>query len=858
MVAPQREEAAIFNAARRIEAAEARRQYLEEACGQDRELLSRLEALLRVHDEDRSFLHGTAPWVTPTPGGKSSPDPPTQIGPYKLRQQLGEGGFGVVHLAEQEQPVRRQVALKVIKPGMDSAQVIARFESERQALALMEHPGIAKVLDAGATDTGQPYFVMELVRGVPITDFCDKHRLPVDKRLELFVSVCQAIQHAHHKGVIHRDIKPSNVLVTTHEGSVAVKVIDFGIAKATQQPLTDKAVFTADGQMIGTPGYMSPEQAAGLDIDTRSDVYSLGVLLYELLTGVAPVPRQQFLAGGYATLQRLICEEEPPRPSARLSALEEAAATDRARARGTDPRQLVRLLAGDLDWVVMKALEKDRNRRYPTPGSLAEDVERYLHREVVLARPPSATYRLGKFARRHRGAMLAAAAVAAALLTGTAVSVWQAVRATRAERAASQDRDRAVLEKSRADEQAAVANAVNDFFQNDLLAQASAHKQARPGQSPERDLTVRTLLDRAGSEIAGKFDGQPLVEANIRNTMGVAYDQLGEHAKAQQHFARARDLYLEVLGPDDVRTLRATNNLANTFLGQGRLEESLKLFEDVVGAARRVYGPTSPDTLGPMNNLANVLARLRRWDEARALHEEALAGRRQVLGPDDPATLQSMNNLADVLRVQGHLDSARRLQEEALAGQIRVLGPDNPHTLGSMYNIAVLLWLQGQMGEATAMFEKVLEAQSRVQGRTHPDTLAMMNSQAWRLATAADPKRRDPRRAVQLAREVVQYQPRAADKWNTLGVACYRAGDLQGAIAALEKSEQLAPGQFTAENHFFLAMAHWQLGEKDKARDSYAKAVAWMKQNQPGGQELLQFQAEASRLTGTPDARAPR
>jgi serine/threonine protein kinase len=310
-------------------------------------------------------------------------------------EQIGEGGFGVVYLAEQHEPVRRRVALKVIKPGMDTAEVIARFESERQALALMDHPHIAKVLDAGATGTGRPYFVMELVQGVPITEFCDHNRVPVEQRLKLFISVCQAIQHAHHKGVIHRDIKPSNVLVTRQDGVPDVRVIDFGIAKATGQKLTDRTLLTGDGQMIGTPAYMSPEQAevGVLGIDTRSDVYSLGVLLYELLTGTTPIDLERLRQAGHAQLRRLICEEEPPRPSARLSSLAEAAAL--ARNRGTGPRQLVRLLAGDLDWIAMKALEKDRNRRYATPGELAQDVERYLHRDAVLARPPSVAYRLG-------------------------------------------------------------------------------------------------------------------------------------------------------------------------------------------------------------------------------------------------------------------------------------------------------------------------------------------------------------------------------------------------------------------------------------------------------------------------------
>src|SRR5580698_6073838 len=350
------------------------------------------------------------------------------IGPYKLLQQIGQGGFGVVYMAEQEKPVRRVVALKIIKPGMDTGQVIARFESERQALALMDHANIAKVLDAGATASGHPYFVMELVKGVPITEFCDKNHLLPEARLKLFVDVCHAIQHAHHKGIIHRDIKPSNVMVTLQDGVPVVKVIDFGVAKATVQKLTERTLFTAYGQMVGTPEYMSPEQAemSGLDIDTRSDVYSLGVLLYELLTGTTPVEAGRLRVAGFAKMQRLIQEEETPRPSTRLSSLGDSA-TVVAGNRGLDVRRLAQLLAGDLDWVVMKALEEDRERRYDTPGGFADDVQRYLRRETILARPPSTGYRLQKLVQRNRGIVLTAALVAGALLAGSAFSIWQAV-----------------------------------------------------------------------------------------------------------------------------------------------------------------------------------------------------------------------------------------------------------------------------------------------------------------------------------------------------------------------------------------------------------------------------------------------
>ncbi len=411
----------LFEAALDYPTAE-RARYLDDACMGDPERRGRVDALLARHEESSNFLEKPALALERTGDYRPiSEKAGTLIGPYKLLQQIGEGGFGCVFMAEQEKPVRRKVALKIIKPGMDSAQVIARFESERQALALMDHPNIAKVLDAGTTASGLPYFVMELVKGVPITEFCDKNHMPTEGRLKLFIDVCHAIQHAHHKGVIHRDIKPSNVMVTLHDGAPFVKVIDFGVAKATVQKLTERTLFTAYGQMIGTPAYMSPEQAemSGLDIDTRSDVYSLGVLLYELLTGTTPLDLKQLRAAGYAEIQRLIREEEAPRPSTRMSSLGDSA-TILAGNRGLEVKKLTQLLAGDLDWVVMKSLDKDRNRRYGTPGNFAEDIDRYLNREAILARPPSVGYKLQKFVQRNKAAALTAAVIAMTLLIGIA------------------------------------------------------------------------------------------------------------------------------------------------------------------------------------------------------------------------------------------------------------------------------------------------------------------------------------------------------------------------------------------------------------------------------------------------------
>jgi serine/threonine protein kinase/WD40 repeat protein len=425
-------EKVLFEKALDLESAAERLAFLRGACGEDAALAARVQALLQAHEETKGFLPGRP--ASRTAVLPVSERPGDRIGRYKLLQNIGEGGGGIVYMAEQEEPVRRRVALKVIKLGMDTKQVIARFQAERQALAMMDHPNIAKVLDAGATETGRPYFVMELVRGIKITDYCDQNNLSTRQRLDLFIPVCQAIQHAHQKGIIHRDIKPSNILVTLHDGVPVPKVIDFGIAKATEGRLTDQTLFTAFEQFIGTPAYMSPEQAemSGLDIDTRSDIYSLGVLLYELLTGRTPLDTKELLAAGLDELRRTIREKDPIRPSTRLRSLVDEEKTTAAKRRGVDVPKLIHLLSGDLDWIVMKCLEKDRTRRYETANGLAVDIQRHLQNEPVVARPPSRLYRFQKLVRRNKLAFAAATAVIAALVSGIIISTWQAVRAERA------------------------------------------------------------------------------------------------------------------------------------------------------------------------------------------------------------------------------------------------------------------------------------------------------------------------------------------------------------------------------------------------------------------------------------------
>lgn len=663
----------------------------------------------------------------------------TVIGPYRLLQKIGEGGFGVVFMAEQTTPVRRMVALKVIKPGMDCAQVIARFESERQALALMDHPNVARVLDAGATKSGHPYFVMELVKGAPITEFCDKNHFSPEQRLKLFVDVCHAIQHAHHKGIIHRDIKPTNVMVTLRDGVPAVKVIDFGVAKATLQRLTEKTLFTAYGQMVGTPAYMSPEQAemSELDIDTRTDVYSLGVLLYELLTGTTPLEIERLRAAGYAEIQRMIREEEAPRPSTRLSSLN-AAATIIAGNRGLEVKRLVQVLSGDLDWVVMKALEKDRNRRYDTPGSFAEDIDRYLRREAIEARPPSKVYRFKKFAQRNLASVLTGAVIAGALLAGTALATWQAVRATRAETAAVAA---AAAEKQAKDEalaREAETKAVQTFVEDRIFS--AVRPKGRDG-GLGRAVTLQNAIEAALPTLSQGFPDQPLIEARLRMTLGQSFLFLGNARTAAQQEEAARALYTQYRGRDDADTLLSMRQLALCYLALGRHAEAIQLREEILALRRAKSGPDHPDTLSAMSEVANTYGDAGRFTEELKLQKETLEAFQAKVGTRDHRTVACMHNLADCYRELGRFDDALALFKQTLALRRKDLAPDNPVILMNMHAMAHCYLGLGQPAEALKLNEETRALRKVKLGLDHPDTLTSMHQIAYcydKLARHAD------------------------------------------------------------------------------------------------------------------------
>ena len=633
-----------------------------------------------------------------------------QIGPYRLLHILGEGGMGEVWLAEQKTPIHRTVALKLIKAGMDTKTVVARFESERQALALMDHPNIAQVYDAGSTPEGRPYFVMEYVPGLSITEYCDRHRLTMKERLELFMQVCDGVQHAHQKAIIHRDLKPSNVLVVEQNDKAVPKIIDFGLAKAVAQRLTDKTFFTEMGALVGTPEYMSPEQA-GLreqNVDTRTDVYSLGVILYELLVGALPFDAKTLRAAGLEAILRVIREEDPPKPSTKVRLMGNGS-TDSAEKRKEEPRSFARHLQGELDWITLKALEKDRARRYGTASELSADLARYLRNEPVVAGPVNAAYRMRKYAARHRFG-IGAVAAAVILLAGFAVAQGVELRRVRSER------DRADRERDR-------ANRITDFM-------TRMFRVSSPTEARGNSITAREILDKASTDIDTGLNRDPELQAQLMFTMGAVYDNLGLYPRAQSLDQRAVDIRKSALGPDHPDTLRSVHNLADVLDEQGHYAEAGKLYRDTLAASTRVLGPEDRETLRLRIGLADVLIHTGHYAEAEKLNRETLDIDRRVLGPTHRDTLGTMNNLARDLQAEGRYEEAEKINREALEIRRQTFGPDHPDTLDSMANLANVLDDEGKFAEAEKLFRENFEVRTRVQGPEHPATLTAMGNVA--------------------------------------------------------------------------------------------------------------------------------
>jgi len=712
--------------------------------------------------------------ASPDPRPKSirAPSLPATIGHYRIIRLLGEGGMGAVYEAEQDQP-RRRVALKVIKTAWADAELLRRFELEFQTLGRLHHPGIAQIYEAGAAESGfgaQPFFAMEIIRGKPLVEYANGQHLDTRGRLRLMIKICEAVEHAHQRGIIHRDLKPGNILV---DETGQPKILDFGLARVTDGDI--QATRQTDmGQLLGTFAYMSPEQvlADPFALDTRSDVYALGVILYELLAGKLPYEISRHVVEVVKTIRQV----EP----ARLSSISRA-------------------YRGDVETIVAKALEKDKTRRYGSAAELGADIRRYLEDRPIAAKPPSTRYQLQKFARRNKALVTTVAVVFLVLGLGAVVSTIEAVRARRAERVASQQRDRAAAaerqataqrdravaaeqsarqerdravvaekqaeqernvafaEKRRADFESASAKAVNDFLQNDLLAQASANKQAGPSSKPDPDLKVRTALDRAAERIEGKFQEQPEVEADIRQTIGQTYRDLGLYPQAEKQFQIALDLRRRILGNENAKTIETMVSLGSVATSQGRYADAEALERPAFDTSRRTLGVRHRDTLLAATALAFLYAREDKYDQAEAIGKQAVAMSRNVFGPEDPRTLTAMNNLSVAYKMDGKFAEAEALGSETLEVRRRVLGAEHPDTLISMNNLASTYRLEGKSEPAIELQSKTLEIKRRVLGPEHPSTLATMQNLANAYRSAGQYTRAEPllRQALEVESRVL-------------------------------------------------------------------------------------------------------
>jgi len=687
--------------------------------------------------------------TVPFPGALDHLDRIDRIGPYLIRGEIGSGSMGVVYDADQREPVKRRVAIKVIKIGMDTREFVARFETERQALAVMDHPSIAKVLDAGTTDLGRPYLVMELVPGVPITEYCDSHRLSTRERLTLFVAVCEAIQHAHQKGVIHRDLKPSNVLVTLLDGKPVVKVIDFGIAKTMGHRLTERTLVTEPYRLMGTPMYMSPEQMSGSDIDTRADVYALGVMLYQLATGALPQSPAELPQDPLA-LAAFLRTSDPVKPSARFGSLGEAQ-QDIAERRRTDPALLRSQLKGDLDAIVMKALDKDRTHRYSTVAGLAQDVERYLAHEPVAAATPSATYLVGKFVRRHKVGVAAGFAVAVALVAGFVLATYGMIRARRAELAAASE--------------AQTAQQVSQFM-------VDMFRVSDPNVATGDQMTVRELLDKGAERLATELRDQPLIQARLMHTIGGVYVNLALYERAEQALetavavstaARGEDhpdvaeslnslgaLYLKqgkyaaadsawsralairerALPAYDSTIAQSVSNLGALYAMQGRLPDAEPLFERSLDIWERVLGEEHPNLAASLNNLAILYRNQGKYVDAERAYRRALAIREKAFGPEHLAITQVLNNLADLYSDQGRYAEAAALFQRSLTIRETALEPDHPDIATGLQNLALLHLRRGAYAQAEPLFRRALAVRETALGPDHPAVATALNNLA--------------------------------------------------------------------------------------------------------------------------------
>ena len=695
------------------------------------------------------------------------------IGHYHLLQKVGEGGMGEVWVAEQQEPIRRKVALKLIKAGMDTKQVIARFESERQALAMMDHPAIARIFDAGETREGRPFFVMEYVQGTPITAYCDQNRLTIQERLGLFMQVCEGVQHAHQKAIIHRDLKPSNILVAIQDDKPIPKIIDFGVAKATAQSLTEKTVFTELGMMIGTPEYMSPEQAemSGQNIDTRTDIYSLGVILYELLTGARPFESKELRRGALDEIRRKIREEDPPKPSTRLSTMGEAS-TASAQKRRIELPTLVRQIRGDLDLITMKALEKDRTRRYGTPSEIKADIERFLSHEPIIARPPSASYLIKKFVRRHRAGVGVASLLIVLLV---AFSITMAIQSRRI-----------AAERDRANQEAETARQVSDFL-------VGLFKVSNPSEARGNSITAREILDKGADKVTRELSGQPTVQGKLMYTMGSVYESLGLFDRAQDLLEKALAVRTKALGPNHTDVGTTLKQLGNIASDKGDLAKAKDLYLKAMAIQEKAAGPESEEVAACLHNLGTLYEIQGNHSEARRLLERSLAIREKVLGPEHELVATTLNSLGGIAFREGDMKRTVEIWEKALAIREKVLGREHPLIAHSLNNLALAHLWGGDPKGAVPLLERTVQIQEKVLGPNHPDLASGLSNLGDAAYKAGDRARAKTyyQRAVAIMEAASPGNPELARFLCQLGMVLLEENDLEGARKLYQRSLDL-------------------------------------------------------------------
>jgi serine/threonine protein kinase/tetratricopeptide (TPR) repeat protein len=825
-----------------------RRAALERLCGGDTHLRERVTILLKGAETDDQFLR--EPSIGP-PVDPVNERPGTRIGLYKILDLIGEGGFGSVFLAEQEHPVRRRVALKIIKLGMDTRAVVARFEQERQALALMDHPNIAKVFDAGATATGRPYFAMELVKGEPINEYCDKRRLSITDRLKLFTQVCSAVQHAHTKGIIHRDLKPGNVLVSDQgDAGPLAKVIDFGIAKAVDRPLTDKTVYTEQRQLVGTPEYMSPEQAEGSrDLDTRTDVYSLGVVLYELLTGLPPFDPERLRSAAYAEIQRIIREVDPPKPSTRLSQAKISSASSPTLAhvaaqRRVEPARLNTLLRGELDWIVMRALDKDRSRRYESPSALGADVQRYLNGEAVQAAPPSGTYRMRKFVRRHRAPVVAGLLVALALLLGsigTGVGLLkardaekdsknQAIRANQNAAAATAQAERADREAKEAKRSAHVTESVNELMQS-MIKRAD-----RGAEGGRADVTVREVMDAAARELeapASKEDApDPAVASALANTIGETYRELSLFEPAARMMRLHAEGEKSLHGESSVEYASALNALGWALKVKGDTEAARAAYAQAHDIAQKLGEPAG-DVLAMIEVQQGVLKADADGDldAAEALFNKVIARGEARGGLKTDAELEGLNNLAAVQYQKGKLDEAEANFKKSIDLRRSISGLRSTDLLRTLHNLGALQYSKHDTDAAVNTIREEVAMAKRVYGDVHIEVAEALNSLAIALAA-----KRDYSGALEARQQCIAMlhsllapdHIKIGEALRDLGNTYIETEQFDKAEEALRESCRIVDQKIPAGNSD-LVFAHYQLALALAHRGAYAEAEATLR-----------------------------